>query len=218
MAKSTLYIAYGSNLNVGQMAHRCPDAEVVGTDVIRDYRLAINALGSNAFATIEPCEGESVPVALWQISRRDEAALDRYERYPTHYGREWMDVQMDGEEGEIITGLVYVMNSRAVSCLPSQGYFDAVRSGYRYFFLDEGKLREAWQRAAEADAARHNPLKFYRRERGLTQAQLADAAAVSLKTLQKYESGKRSIQRARTETVLRIAGVLEISPYQLSGR
>lgn len=218
MAKSTLYIAYGSNLNVGQMAHRCPDAEAVGTGVIRDYRLAFKALGSNAFATIEPCEGESVPVAVWQISRRDEMALDRYEGYPTHYGREWMDVQMDGEEGETITGLVYVMNPRAVSCLPSQGYYEAVRSGYRYFLLEEAKLREAWQRAAEADAARHNPLKFYRRERGLTQAQLADAAAVSLKTLQKYESGERSIQRARTDTVLRIAGVLEISPYQLSGR
>lgn len=218
MAKSTLYIAYGSNLNVGQMAHRCPDAEEVGTGVIADYCLSFKALGSNAFATIEPCEGESVPVAVWQISRRDEAALDRYEGCPTHYTREWMDVQMDGDAGEIVTGLVYVMNPRAVSCLPSQGYFDAVRSGYRYFFLDEAKLREAWQRAAEADAARHNPLKFYRRERGLTQAQLADAAEVSLKTLQKYESGERSIQRARTDTVLRIAGVLEVSPYLLSGR
>lgn len=71
MAKSTLYIAYGSNLNAGQMAHRCPDAEAVGTGVIRDYRLAFKALGANAFATIEACEGESVPVAVWRISHRD---------------------------------------------------------------------------------------------------------------------------------------------------
>lgn len=28
--KSTLYIAYGSNLNLPQMANRCPTAEVVG--------------------------------------------------------------------------------------------------------------------------------------------------------------------------------------------
>lgn len=217
MGKSTLYIAYGSNLNVGQMAHRCPDAEAVGTGVIRDYRLAFKALGSNAFATIEPCAGESVPVAVWQISRRDEAALDRYEGYPTHYGREWMEVRMDGDAEETVTGLVYVMNPRAVPCLPSQGYFEAVRSGYEFFYLDEAKLRGAWRRAADAEAVMRNPLKFYRRERGLTQAQLADAAAVSLKTLQKYESGERSIQRARTDTVLRIAGVLEVSPYLLSG-
>lgn len=79
------------------------------------------------------------------------------------------------------------------------------------------KLCEAWQRAADAETALHNPLKHYRRERGQTQAQLADAAEVSLKTLQKHESGERSIQRARSDTVLRIAGVLEVSPYLLSG-
>lgn len=127
-----------------------------------------------------------------------------------------MDVQMDGDEGETVTGLVYVMNLRAVPGLPSQGYYDAVRSGYRYFQLDEEKLREAWQRAAEADAVRHNPLKFYRREKGLTQAQLADAADVPVKTLQKYESGERCIQRARNSTVLRLTQVLDISPYLLS--
>lgn len=216
MGKSTLYIAYGSNLNVGQMAHRCPDAESVGAGVIRDYRLAFKALGSSAFATIEPCAGESVPVAVWRISQRDEAVLDRYEGYPTHYGREQIEVWLEGDAGKTVSGLVYVMNPRAVTRLPSQGYYDAVRSGYEFFYLDGEKLHEAWQRAADAEAARHNPLKFYRRERGLTQAQLADAAEVSLKTLQKYESGERSIQRARSDTVLRIAGVLEVSPYLLS--
>ena len=33
------YIAYGSNLNRGQMALRCPDAKVVGTGEIKDYEL-----------------------------------------------------------------------------------------------------------------------------------------------------------------------------------
>lgn len=30
------YIAYGSNLNRGQMALRCPDAKVVGTGEIKE--------------------------------------------------------------------------------------------------------------------------------------------------------------------------------------
>ena len=30
MNKDRLYIAYGSNLNLEQMKHRCPTAEVVG--------------------------------------------------------------------------------------------------------------------------------------------------------------------------------------------
>lgn len=215
MAKSTLYIAYGSNLNIRQMAFRCPDAEAVGTGIIEDHRLTFKALGASAFATIEPSEGESVPVAVWQISRRDEMALDRYEGYPTHYTREQMDVLMDG--GECIEGLVYVMNSRAVPRLPSQGYFEAVLSGYRSFGLDEQKLYDAWRGVEYGGIPYGSALKHYRQVKGLTQAQLADAAEVSLKTLQKYESGERSIQRARTDTVLRLAGVLDISPYLLSG-
>ena len=36
------YIAYGSNLNRGQMALRCPDAKVVGTGEIKDYELSVS--------------------------------------------------------------------------------------------------------------------------------------------------------------------------------
>lgn len=215
MTKKTLYIAYGSNLNTTQMAFRCPDAEAVGTGVIKDYRLTFKALGASAFATIEPYSGESVPVAVWQISRRDEMALDRYEGQPIHYTREFMDVLMD--DGESINGLVYVMNSRAVPRLPSQGYFNAVLSGYRSFGLDEQKLYDAWHSVESVDASASSRLKFYRQQKGMTQVQLADTAGVSVKTLQKYESGERSIQRARSDTVLRIAGVLEVSPYLLLG-
>lgn len=215
MNKRTLYVAYGSNLNIEQMTYRCPDAEAVSTGVIQDYRLTFKALGTCAFATIEPCEGESVPVAVWSVSRRDEAALDRYEGYPTHYGKSRINVLMDGD-GEIVNGLVYVMNPRAVPLLPSRGYFEAVLSGYRSFGLDEQKLFDAWNRIEDGGTPASSRLKHYRQQKGLTQAQLADAAEVSLKTLQKYESGERSIQRARTDTVLKLAGVLDISPYLLS--
>ena len=34
------YFAYGSNMNLGQMRFRCPDAEVVGNVRLEDYRLA----------------------------------------------------------------------------------------------------------------------------------------------------------------------------------
>ena len=45
--------------------------------VIRDYRLAFKALGSNAFAAIEACEGEPVPVAAWRISHRNSLRMRR---------------------------------------------------------------------------------------------------------------------------------------------
>lgn len=214
MDKDTLYIAYGSNLNIRQMALRCPDAQAIGTGVIQNYRLTFKALGSNAFATIEPCEGESVPVSVWTISRRDEAALDRYEGVPTHYTKEFMEVAMNGE---IVSGLVYVMNPRAVPHLPSKEYFDAVLSGYRSFGMNEQILYDAWRRIENGDAPMCNTLQHYRQMKGLTQVQLADAAQISVKTLQKYESGERNIQNARSNTVLRLAQVLEVSPYLLLG-
>ena len=36
---SKYYLAYGSNLNIRQMSHRCPSAIPVGTAIIKDYRL-----------------------------------------------------------------------------------------------------------------------------------------------------------------------------------
>lgn len=216
MIKNTLYVAYGSNLNVEQMAYRCPDAEPVGTGIIQDYRLAFKALHSCAFATIEACEGEFVPVAVWRIGRRDEAALDRYEGYPTHYMKKTVNVLMDDESGDSVTGLVYIMNESAVPLLPSQGYFEAVLSGYHSFGLDEKKLYAAWRRIESGFAGDGNALKHYRKRKGLTQAQLAEAARVSLKTLQKYESGERDIRKARINTVLKLSEALSVSPYLLT--
>ena len=90
------YIAYGSNLNRGQMALRCPDAKVVGTGEIKDYELLFRGNRNGAVATVEPKKGESVPVLIWEISPRDEFNLDRYEGYPRLYGKEMLEVEMDG--------------------------------------------------------------------------------------------------------------------------
>lgn len=53
--------------------------------------------------------------------------------------------------------------------------------------------------------------------KGMTQVQLADAAQISVKTLQKYERGERNIQNAHSNTVLKLAQVLDVSPYLLLG-
>ena len=37
--KKKFYIAYGSNLSVEQMAHKCPDAKVVGMAAITGWKL-----------------------------------------------------------------------------------------------------------------------------------------------------------------------------------
>ena len=81
--KEKLYFAYGSNMNLNQMAFRCPDAEVVESVRLEGYRLAFRTNGGgNGVATILPEEGSCVDGVLWRISEQDEQHLDHYEGFP----------------------------------------------------------------------------------------------------------------------------------------
>ena len=59
--KRILYIAYGSNMNIRQMAWRCPMAEVVGTARLKGYRLLFRGYKRGAVATVEPFARGRVP-------------------------------------------------------------------------------------------------------------------------------------------------------------
>ena len=74
--KRKYYIAYGSNLDVDQMLHRCPDALTIGRSTIDGYKLVFRGNSRSGVANIEPCDGASVPVGIWSISPSDEDALD----------------------------------------------------------------------------------------------------------------------------------------------
>lgn len=71
--KQRLYIAYGSNLNLEQMAFRCPTAKVVGKSELKDYELLFRGGRRGAVATVEPKEGSTVPVLIWEIQNRDRS-------------------------------------------------------------------------------------------------------------------------------------------------
>ena len=140
MNKKTLYVAYGSNLNVPQMIRRCPDAKVFGVGKIKNYRLEFKALGEFAYATIAPDDGQYVPVVVWEISVSDEKRLDIYEGFPTHYYKERIWVTLENGRVE---AMVYIMNKKAHYMSPSKQYFNVVMEGYCRFGLDEEKLYEA---------------------------------------------------------------------------
>lgn len=122
-----LYVAYGSNLNLEQMKYRCPTAKLYGTGEIKDYELQFKGHPNGAFATIAPKEDSSVPVAVWEIQPRDELSLDRYEGYPSHYFKQNIPVQLDGEE---VNAMVYIMNLKMDFGLPSPSYYHTVYVGY----------------------------------------------------------------------------------------
>ncbi|WP_350343234.1 gamma-glutamylcyclotransferase family protein [Proteinivorax tanatarense] len=137
--------AYGSNLNLRQMAMRCPTAKVYGTGVIHDYQLLFKGAPGNAYLTIEPKKGSKVPVVLWELEPEDENALDRYEGYPSFYGKEMVPVELDS--GEIVTTMVYVMTDKIPERIhlspPSHHYLNIVQEGYKEFGLPNRYLGEA---------------------------------------------------------------------------
>lgn len=141
-----LYVAYGSNLNKKQMKYRCPTAKLYGTGEIKDYELQFKGHPNSAFATIAPKEGSSVPVAVWEIQPRDELSLDRYEGYPSHYFKQNVPVQLDGEE---VNAMVYIMNLKMGFGLPSPSYYHTVYEGYKDCELDTDILDKAVGESAQ---------------------------------------------------------------------
>jgi hypothetical protein len=143
-----LYAAYGSNLNVGQMAVRCPTAKLFGTGVIENYELRFKGFPNSAFATIAPKPGAAVPVALWKIRPKDELSLDRYEGCPSHYYKENIPVTMSGDGGKI-TAMVYIMNQKMKFGAPSEDYYNTVFDGYTDCGFDTDILNAAVENSVE---------------------------------------------------------------------
>ena len=143
------YIAYGSNLSVEQMAHRCPDAKVVGMAAIREWKLVFLV-----HANIEPCEGRVVPVLIWEISKGDERNLDLYEGYPSYYYKQAMAVtrtDLDGKNPPEITAMVYLMNDGHPIRMPMKGYYDTLEEGYTQFGFNTHLLELAFEEAMEVE-------------------------------------------------------------------
>lgn len=121
------YIAYGSNLNLEQMSHRCPGATVVGKTVINNHKLVFRGRAGNTHATVEPAEGYQVPVLVWKINEQNEIALDRYEGVPTYYTKEGLVIKIGDKVHE---ALIYVMAAGNKLGRPSKGYYSAIKDGY----------------------------------------------------------------------------------------
>lgn len=141
------YLAYGSNLNVRQMRSRCPEARIVGTAVIPDYRLMFKGSQSGCYLTIEPALGHSVPVGVWEVSEWDEACLDIYEGYPRFYYKKELRLPITGiRSGKVRTrtAFVYIMQEDRHLGLPTAQYLQTCLIGYTDFKFDIATLFKAY--------------------------------------------------------------------------
>ena len=140
------YLAYGSNLNLQQMRWRCPTARVVGVTEIPDYELLFKGSKTGSYLTIEPRKGASVPVAVWAVTERDLAALDRYEGYPSFYYKQAFTLPVNGKQRRCFA---YIMHEDRPFGMPSKSYVQACLEGYRAFQFDEKILKRAIKRTEE---------------------------------------------------------------------
>lgn len=134
------YAAYGSNLNMRQMAHRCPDAEPVTKLTLPNYRLVFRGV-----ADVEHHEGARVHLGIWRITKRCEKALDRYEGYRNHapkhglYRKAYLPFRYRGDRHE---ALIYLMNRDWYSP-PDAHYLEVIRQGYEDFGFPVDALEDA---------------------------------------------------------------------------
>ena len=162
-----LYLAYGSNLWLAQMAHRCPGSRYEGIGVLTGWRWIINSRG---YANVVPSSPKEVVYGMvYSLTGADETALDGYEGVPDAYVKQELNVDfspkasghMDGEGGEAegkgtsreqrryeTQGLVYVDVERLQPCRPRREYVtrmnhginDALDAGVPQWYVD-GCLR-----------------------------------------------------------------------------
>lgn len=133
---TTLYFAYGSNLSLTQMSHRCPSSPHNGVAALHHHRWIINARG---YANVVPSPGDVVYGLTYALTAEDEARLDVDEGVPWAYEKRMMDLEVwaaaegravvEGERGEVRRGLVYVDERRVVEGTPRREYVGRMNRG-----------------------------------------------------------------------------------------
>ena len=149
---SKYYLAYGSNLNIRQMSHRCPSAVVVGTTIIKDYRLKFKGSRTGSYLTIEKAKGYEVPVAVWKVNEEDERALDCYEGYPSFYYKKEIDIDFISIKRKLphhAKAFIYIMHEDRNLGVPTKYYVDVCLEGYKTFNFNPERIIEALKLSLE---------------------------------------------------------------------
>ena len=126
--KNKIYAAYGSNMNLSQMAVRCPHSRVIGTGILENYKLTFRGRSSGV-ANIERCKRKEVPIVLWEITPTCEIALDRYEGFPNLYTK--VKIEVETKRGTV-EAMAYVMTERyeKMAAQPNEYYYSVIAEGY----------------------------------------------------------------------------------------
>ena len=113
----SLYVAYGSNLNVQQMSYRCPGATVAFTGYLINWKLLYRGSHTGSYATVKRQKGSRVPVAVWRF-----------------YKKRNVFVQL--KNGTRKKAMIYLLPDSATIGKPSNHYIETVLQGYKDMGFD----------------------------------------------------------------------------------
>ena len=127
-----LYFAYGSNLNHYQMKNiRCVGSKYLKAFFLKNYKLLFcnsNIENKYGYANVIKKRGSKVPGAIWEITKKHEDILDRYEGFPNIYQKEYFY-----SNGKRI--MFYIMNKYFIK-KPPISYINTITEGYKNCNID----------------------------------------------------------------------------------
>ena len=141
--KTTLYFAYGSNLDLAQMRRRCPHAAPLGKGVLTGYRLAFGGHSrtwGGPVATVVKEPDDWVEGVLYALPRAELVLLDRFEGHPFAYRRKLLRVT--DETGKRRRAYVYVLSVEQ-EAPPAPDYLGVLWQAYQRLGFDRAPLAAA---------------------------------------------------------------------------
>jgi hypothetical protein len=161
------YLAYGSNLDMERMGHRCPYAVPVGVTEIYGYRLLFKKSKTGCYATIEQDANESVPAVVWLLSEFDELLLDRYEGCPRYYYKKQFQLPVWNLDGhrmkKLKTCMAYILHEerQPPAMSTSSCWQTGIRSGdFRQIHCTVGCLPASERRQRWSSSKKSNEYNF----------------------------------------------------------
>ena len=134
-----LYFAYGSNLDVQQMHHRCAEAvRLLAPGRLRGYALAFNAYSSSwrgGVADVVLAPQQEVWGLVYDVSTAGLERLDVYEDYP-HLYRRFQDA-IETSRSVLTAVWIYTVVHKQEFIPPSQEYLGVLQRAARCFDFPE---------------------------------------------------------------------------------
>ncbi len=137
------YFAYGSNMNLEQMAKRCPGARMLGLARKPGWSFIINQRG---YVTALDDPSAETLGCLWELTAEHWTELDRYEGVAADfYHRVDCEVLVPGSE-EPVQAVAYRATDETPG-VPTSAYADVVIDGARQIGLPDDYLAtlETWR-------------------------------------------------------------------------